>query len=155
MTFKLFNFSLSIFVSLSLFSLSWSVSLKAKISEKTHFFSRKKNRLIFAYFRFKRKWAAHPKSVPLIYEFCEFKEKNVSQSILPRKNTFFHIKGKHRSECILHLLRLQQMLCLASDLKSLFEIVGGKAYSNPGNNSRYSLWLSTVLSPLWRCRTVY
>ncbi len=34
MTFKLFNFSLSIFVSLSLFSLSWSVSLKAKISEK-------------------------------------------------------------------------------------------------------------------------
>ena len=39
MTFKLFNFSLSIFVSLSLFSLSWSVSLKAKISEKKHFFS--------------------------------------------------------------------------------------------------------------------
>ncbi len=39
MTFKLFNFSLSIFVSLSLFSLSWSFSHKAKISEKKHFFS--------------------------------------------------------------------------------------------------------------------
>ncbi len=39
MTFKLFNFWLSIFVSLSLFSLSWSVSLKAKKSEKTHYFS--------------------------------------------------------------------------------------------------------------------
>ncbi len=64
MTFKLFNFSLSIFVLLSLFSLSWSVSLKAKISEKMHFFAskRKKIRLIFAFFRFKRKWVAHPSS---------------------------------------------------------------------------------------------
>ena len=62
MTFKLFNFSLSIFVSLSLFSLSWSVSLEAKISEKNLFFrfKAKKNRPIFAYFRLKRKWAAHP-----------------------------------------------------------------------------------------------
>ncbi len=39
MTFKLFSFLRSIFVSLELFSLSWSVSLKAKISEKKHFFS--------------------------------------------------------------------------------------------------------------------
>jgi hypothetical protein len=46
MTFKLFNFSLSIFVSLSLFSLSRSVSLKAKISEKkTIFFASKRKKI--------------------------------------------------------------------------------------------------------------
>ncbi len=39
-------------------------TFKAKISEKKPIFfasKRKKNRLIFAYFRFKRKWAAHPR----------------------------------------------------------------------------------------------
>ncbi len=46
MTFKLFNFSLSIFVSLSLFSLFWSISLKAKISrKKTIFFASKQKKI--------------------------------------------------------------------------------------------------------------
>ena len=41
----------------------WNVSLACEQSEKTHFFSlqsENENPHIFAYFRFKRIWAAHP-----------------------------------------------------------------------------------------------
>ena len=45
----------------------WSVSLACEQSEKNHFFSLQsdnKNPHIFAYFRFKRIWAAHPRYRP-------------------------------------------------------------------------------------------
>ncbi len=76
-------------------------------------------------------------TVPLIQEFWKFKEKKCL-NLFSKEKHIFRIIGKHCFACILHLLRLQQPLCLASDLKSLYEIVGGKAYPNPGNNSRNS-----------------
>ncbi len=60
-------FSLLAHFALIFFSV-WNVSLACEQSVKNHFFSlqsENKNPHIFAYFRFKRIWAAHPTPIPL------------------------------------------------------------------------------------------
>jgi hypothetical protein len=88
-------FRLVLFVSLSLFSLFEVFRLHANKAKKNPFFSlqsEKKKGLFFAFFRFKRKRAAHPS--PVTSAQCKHSTKNLSLKYFCFEATHAHVDYK-------------------------------------------------------------